>query len=161
LELSHIDSSGAAHMVDISDKSDTVRRAVAMATIRMKPGTLTALKESAIKKGDVLAAARLAGIMAAKKTPDLIPLCHTLALSYAGIDFSYVDDVTLSIRSEVICTGATGVEMEALTAASVAALTVYDMVKAIDRGMTIENIYLESKEGGKSGRYERTDQNRG
>ena len=157
MELSHIDSSGAARMVNISDKTDTVRRAVAMATIRMKPETVTAIKESAIKKGDVLAAARLAGIMAAKKTSDLIPLCHTLALSYAGIDFSYVDDTTLSIRSEVICKGATGVEMEALTAASIAALTVYDMVKAIDRGMTIENIYLESKEGGKRGRYERTD----
>ena len=157
MELSHIDSSGAARMVDVSNKTETVRRAVARATIRMKPETMKAIKESTIKKGDVLSVARVAGIMAAKKTPDLIPLCHPLAISYAGIDFSFVDDSTLSIRSEVICTGATGVEMEALTAVSVAALTVYDMAKAIDRGMTIENIYLESKEGGKSGRYERND----
>jgi cyclic pyranopterin monophosphate synthase len=95
--------------------------------------------------------------MAAKKTSDLIPLCHPLALSYAGIDFSFIDDVTLSIRSKVVNTGATGVEMEALTAVSVAALTVYDMAKAIDRGMTISDIYLESKEGGKSGKYERAE----
>ncbi|APV43772.1 cyclic pyranopterin phosphate synthase [Dehalogenimonas formicexedens] len=156
MELSHVDSSGAARMVDISEKYDTVRRAVAVATLVMKPETMTAIKESTIKKGDVLSAARLAGIMAAKKTPDLIPLCHPLAISSAAIAFSFVDDITLSIRSEVVCKGATGVEMEALTAASVAALTVYDMVKAIDRGMTIENIYLESKEGGKSGKYERT-----
>jgi cyclic pyranopterin monophosphate synthase len=161
LELSHLDSSGAARMVDVSAKADTVRRAVALATLRMKPETMTAIKESAVKKGDVLSVARVAGIMAAKKTSVLIPLCHTLAISSAGIEFSFIDDVTLSIRSEVVCKGATGVEMEALTAASVAALTVYDMVKAIDRGMTIERIYLESKEGGKSGRYERTDQNRG
>lgn len=156
MELSHVDSSGAARMVDVSAKTDAVRRAVALATIRMKPETLIAIKESAVKKGDVLSVARVAGIMAAKKTPDLIPLCHPLAISYAGIEFSFVDDVTLSIRSEVVCKGSTGVEMEALTAASVAALTVYDMVKAVDRGMTIERIYLESKEGGKSGRYERT-----
>ncbi|XUX00776.1 MAG: cyclic pyranopterin monophosphate synthase MoaC [Dehalogenimonas sp.] len=155
MELSHVDGSGAARMVDVSGKSDTTRRAVAQATLRMKPETMIAIKESAIKKGDVLAVARMAGIMAAKKTPDLIPLCHTLAISSVAIDFYFVDDVTLSIRSEVVCKGATGVEMEALTAASVAALTVYDMVKAIDRGMTIENVYLESKEGGKSGRYER------
>ena len=142
-------------MVDVSGKSDTTRRAVAKATLRMKSETIIAIKKSAVKKGDVLAVARVAGIMAAKKTPDLIPLCHKLAISSAAIDFYFVDDVTLSIRSEVVCKGATGVEMEALTAASVAALTVYDMVKAIDRGMTIENIYLESKEGGKSGRYER------
>jgi len=155
LELSHVDGSGAARMVDVSGKSDTTRRAVAKATLRMKSETIIAIKKSAVKKGDVLAVARVAGIMAAKKTPDLIPLCHKLAISSAAIDFYFVDDVTLSIRSEVVCKGATGVEMEALTAASVAALTVYDMVKAIDRGMTIENIYLESKEGGKSGRYER------
>ena len=157
MELSHIDSTGAARMVDVSNKTETVRRAVARATIRMKPETMKAIKESTIKKGDVLSVARVAGIMAAKKTPDLIPLCHPLAISCAGIDFSFVDDSTLSIRSEVVCTGSTGVEMEALTAASVAALTVYDMAKAIDRGMTIENIFLESKEGGKSGRYERND----
>jgi len=157
LELSHLDSSGAARMVDVSAKTETFRRAVAVATVRMKPETLNAIKESTIKKGDVLSVARLAGIMGAKKTPDLIPLCHTLNLSSVGIDFSYVDDATLSIRSEVVCKGATGVEMEALIAASVAALTVYDMVKAIDRGMTIENICLETKEGGKSGRYERTN----
>ncbi|PPD59108.1 cyclic pyranopterin monophosphate synthase MoaC [Dehalogenimonas etheniformans] len=155
MELSHVDGSGAARMVDVSGKSDTTRRAVAKATLRMKSETIIAIKKSAVKKGDVLAVARVAGIMAAKKTPDLIPLCHKLAISSAAIDFYFVDDVTLSIRSEVVCKGATGVEMEALTAASVAALTVYDMVKAIDRGMTIENIYLESKEGGKSGRYER------
>ncbi len=108
-----------------------------------------------MKKGDVLATARIAGIMAAKKTPDLIPLCHPLMISGVTVDFDFADTDRLKITADVKCAGQTGVEMEALTAASVAALTVYDMCKAVDKGMTIESIYLESKEGGKSGAYRR------
>jgi cyclic pyranopterin phosphate synthase len=144
-------------MVDVTQKEVSHRRAVAVAHIRMKPETLGLIRNSEIKKGDVLASARIAGIMAAKKTPDLIPLCHPLALSSAAIEFEFIGIERIKITAEVKCTGQTGVEMEALTAAGVAALTVYDMCKAVDKGMTIENVYLESKEGGKSGIYRRQD----
>jgi len=144
-------------MVDVTEKSVTSRRAVAVAHIRMKGETLDLIKKMEIRKGDVLATARIAGIMAAKKTPDLIPLCHPLAISSATVEFALVGNDCLYITAEVKCSGQTGVEMEALTAASVAALTVYDMCKAVDKGMTIERVYLESKEGGKSGEYRRQD----
>ena len=155
MELSHVDEHGQARMVDVTEKIVTNRRAVAVAHIRMKPETLALIKKLEIKKGDVLATARIAGIMAAKKTPELIPLCHPLAISGAAVDFEFTNIDMLKISAEVKCAGPTGVEMEALTAASVAALTVYDMCKAIDKGMTIEQVYLESKEGGKSGKYRR------
>ncbi len=155
MELSHVDEHGQARMVDITEKTITSRRAVAVAYVRMKLETLELIKKMEIKKGDVLSAARIAGIMAAKKTPDLIPLCHPLAISGAAVDFEFVGDDRLKITAEVKCAGPTGVEMEALTAASVAALTVYDMCKAVDKSMTIEQVYLESKEGGKSGVYRR------
>lgn len=157
MELSHVDEHGQARMVDVTDKAVTQRRAVAIAHIRMKPITLELIRKMEVKKGDVLATARIAGIMAAKRTPELIPLCHPLAISGASVGFEFVDDNGLKITAEVKCTGPTGVEMEALTAASVAALTVYDMCKAVDKGMTIEQVYLELKEGGKSGEYRRTN----
>ena len=156
-ELSHLNKEGEAKMVDVSSKADTVRKAVASARLRMKPLTLEQIKKNAIKKGDVLAVARVAGIMAAKKTPQLIPLCHPIMLSSVSVDFEFAGEDTLYIKVEAGSTGQTGVEMEALTAASVAALTVYDMVKAVDRGMTIETVRLESKEGGKSGLFRRED----
>ncbi len=142
-------------MIDVTEKTATNRRAVAVAHIRMKPETIQLIIKMEIKKGDVLATARIAGIMAAKKTPDLIPLCHPLAISSAAVDFEFIGDDLVKIIAEVKCAGPTGVEMEALVAASVAALTVYDMCKAADKGMTIEQVYLESKEGGKSGEYRR------
>jgi cyclic pyranopterin phosphate synthase len=157
MELSHVDEHGQARMVDVTDKAVTQRRAVAIAHIRMKPITLELIRKMEVKKGDVLATARIAGIMAAKRTPELIPLCHPLAISGASVGFEFVDDNGLKITAEVKCAGPTGVEMEALTAASVAALTVYDMCKAVDTGMTIEQVYLELKEGGKSGEYRRTN----
>jgi cyclic pyranopterin phosphate synthase len=155
MELSHVDEHGQARMVDVTEKVISNRRAVAIAHIRMKPETLGLIRKLEIKKGDVLATSRISGIMAAKKTAELIPLCHPLAISGVAVDFEFVDDVGLKISAEVKCAGTTGVEMEALTAVSVAALTIYDMCKAVDKGMTIERIYLESKEGGKSGEYRR------
>jgi cyclic pyranopterin phosphate synthase len=156
-ELSHLNKEGEAKMVDVSSKADTVRKAMASARLRMKPLTLEQIKKNAIKKGDVLAVARVAGIMAAKKTPQLIPLCHPIMLSSVSVDFEFAGDDTLYIKVEAVSTGQTGVEMETLTAASVAALTVYDMVKAVDRGMSVESVRLESKEGGKSGLFRRED----
>ena len=153
--LSHTDESGAAHMVDVGDKNVTKRVATARATIDMLETTSRLIKENGIKKGDVLATARIAGIMAAKKTPDLIPLCHPLPVTGASVDFTWVSDTELEALATVKVTGKTGVEMEALTAASVAALTVYDMAKAVDKGMTIGSIQLLSKEGGKSGTFTR------
>lgn len=152
--LTHFDERGAARMVDVSDKAATARRAVARGSVTMAPATL-ALVDSGAAKGDVLGVARIAGIMAAKRTAELIPLCHPLALSKVTVDFS-VDAAAacVAIEATVATTGPTGVEMEALTAVSVAALTVYDMLKAADRGMTIGDIRLVLKEGGKSGRYE-------
>jgi cyclic pyranopterin phosphate synthase len=152
--LTHFDDRGAARMVDVSDKPATARRAVARGSVTMAPETL-GLVATGAAKGDVLAVARLAGIMAAKRTADLIPLCHPLALSKVSVDL--VPDPAanrVTIEATVATTGPTGVEMEALTAVSVAALTVYDMLKAVDRGMVIGDIRLALKEGGKSGRYE-------
>jgi cyclic pyranopterin phosphate synthase len=142
-------------MVDISRKDDTMRVAVASASVIMKPETLLAIKSASLKKGDVIATARIAGIMAAKKTPDLIPLCHTILIDEVSVDFDLSGRDAIGITATAKSTGKTGVEMEALVAASVAALTIYDMAKAIDRGMTITDIRLESKAGGKSGTYVR------
>ncbi|TFG45224.1 MAG: cyclic pyranopterin monophosphate synthase MoaC [Dehalococcoidia bacterium] len=155
MELSHVNEHGQARMVDVTAKNVTDRRAVAVSHIFMKPETMRLIKNNDVKKGDVLAAARIAGIMAAKKTPELIPLCHPLPITGVIVDFEYTGETGLKISDEVRCSGRTGVEMEALTAVSVAALTVYDMCKAADKGMTIENIYLEAKDGGKSGQYRR------
>ncbi len=149
--LSHLDASGAARMVDVSDKAETSRVALAEALVRMKPATLALIQQGGMPKGDVIATARIAGIMAAKRTPDLIPLCHPLPVTGVTVELSPSGDDTLLIRATVKTTGKTGVEMEALTAASVAALTVYDMCKAVEKGMRIEGIRLLEKHGGKSG----------
>ena len=153
--LTHFDAEGRAQMVDVSDKPATGRVAVAEARVRMQAATLRLITEGQAQKGDVAGVARLAGIMAAKKTADLIPLCHPLSLSAVTLEIT-PDTALPGLRlcATVRTTGPTGVEMEALTAASVAALTVYDMVKAVDRGMVIEGIRLILKDGGKSGRYE-------
>ena len=154
-KLTHFDESGQAHMVDVSGKADTARIAVAKGHIRMQPETLALIEAGQAGKGDVLGTARLAGIMAAKKTSDLIPLCHPLALSKVAVELTADRDLPgVRIEATVKTTGPTGVEMEALTAVNVAALTVYDMVKAVDRGMEIGGIHLALKDGGKSGRFE-------
>ncbi len=150
-EFSHLNAAGEARMVDVSAKSTTVRVARAEALVRMQPTTLDAVLDGKMAKGDVLAVARVAGIQGAKRTAELIPLCHPLALTNASVDFSRDGDDGLRIRTECKVSGATGVEMEALTAASVAALTIYDMCKSADRGMTIERVRLTHKSGGKSG----------
>jgi cyclic pyranopterin monophosphate synthase len=151
--LTHFDEKGAARMVDVSDKPATARRAVARGWIAMQPATLALIEGG--PKGDVLGVARIAGIMAAKRTAELIPLCHPLALSKVAVDLTPDPAANrVTIEATVATTGPTGVEMEALTAVSVAALTVYDMLKAVDRGMVIGEIRLALKEGGKSGRYE-------
>ena len=152
-ELTHVNAQGEARMVDVGAKADTEREAVATGGVRMQPETLAKIRQMQVKKGDVLSIARIAGIMAAKKTPDLIPLCHTLLITEVTVDFEFVGDDYIEVTAKVKCTGKTGVEMEALTAASAACLTIYDMCKAIDRGMTIENIRLEKKSGGKSGTF--------
>ena len=150
--LSHVDESGEARMVDVSRKPLTERRAIAKGQIQMNTGTLALIRDGAIKKGDVLAVARIAGVMAAKQTSDLIPLCHPLSLSYVGVKLEADEALPgISITVEVKNTGQTGVEMEALTAVSVAALTIYDMVKAVDKTMHINNIRLVEKHGGQSG----------
>jgi cyclic pyranopterin phosphate synthase len=153
-KLTHFDSKGAAHMVDVGEKDITSREATASATIRMAPETLKLIRDGDAKKGDVFGVARLAGIMAAKKTADLIPLCHPLSLSKVSIDF-IIDETASAIEVQASCKlkGRTGVEMEALTAASIAALTIYDMCKAADRGMVITDTRLLLKKGGKSGTY--------
>ncbi len=155
MALTHFDKDGRAHMVDVSDKAVTDRVAVAEARVVMKPETLALVTEGRAKKGDVLGVARLAGIMAAKRTAELIPLCHPLPITKVAIDL--VPDPALPgvrIEATVKTTGQTGVEMEALTAASVAALTVYDMLKAAEKSMAIEGLRVILKDGGKSGRYE-------
>jgi cyclic pyranopterin phosphate synthase len=149
-----VNEQGAARMVDVSGKASTHRRAVAEAVIHMHRETLAMIMEGRAAKGDVLGVARVAGILAAKKTGDLIPLCHSLSLTQASVEFEPVEDGVL-VRAEVETDGPTGVEMEALTAASVAALTLYDMCKAVDRGMTIDGVRLLLKEGGRSGRWSR------
>jgi cyclic pyranopterin phosphate synthase len=152
-DLTHFDEIGASRMVDVGDKPVTRRIARASGHIRMAADTLSRIREKGFAKGDVLEVARLAGIMAAKRTSDLIPLCHPLPLESVTIDFSFPDETTLSIEAIAQVDGKTGVEMEALIAVSVAALTVYDMCKSIDRGMTIERIQLEEKSGGRSGHW--------
>src|SRR3954464_2236048 len=156
-ELTHFDDTGASRMVDTSAKPDTLRAARASGRVRMAPATLTLVRDRGLAKGDVLEVARLAGIMAAKRTGDLIPLCHPLPLTSAAVDFSFPGDDTLRIDATVRVFGRTGVEMEALTAVSVAALTVYDMCKAVDRVMTVERIRLEENGGGLSGSFRRDD----
>lgn len=153
-KLNHFNESGGAHMVDISDKSNTVRIAKASARVRMLPATAEVIRSGTAQKGDVLGVAQVAGIMAAKNTPQIVPMCHPLMLTGTDITFDVQHDCVL-ISATVKTTGKTGVEMEALTAASVAALTIYDMVKAMDRGMTIDNIQVEEKTGGASGDWQR------
>lgn len=153
-KLTHIDETGAAHMVDVGAKTETMRRAVAESTVSMKCQTLQLILDGKLAKGDVLAAVRLAGIMAAKKTSDLIPLCHPLPITSVKIVIEPVSNTEIRIEASVKVSGQTGVEMEALTAASIAALTLYDMAKAVDKGMTISNTRLLLKEGGKSGLYQ-------
>jgi cyclic pyranopterin phosphate synthase len=151
-ELTHIDKAGRPRMVDISLKPETERRAVAKGTVKMKAATLDLIKQGQAKKGEVLATAQLAGIMAAKKTSELIPLCHPILIAEVTVDFKLDEkNSAIEITSTAKSTGKTGVEMEALTATAVAALTIYDMCKAVDRGMNIENIRLVQKSGGKSG----------
>ncbi|WP_299131537.1 cyclic pyranopterin monophosphate synthase MoaC [uncultured Amaricoccus sp.] len=150
--LTHFDATGAASMVDVSEKPATPREAVARGWVEMAPATLTLLGDGGAAKGDVLGVARLAGIMAAKRTADLIPLCHPLALTKVGVDLT-PGEGRVEIEARVRTTGPTGVEMEALTAVSVAALTVYDMLKAVDRGMVIGGIRVVLKDGGASGRH--------
>jgi cyclic pyranopterin monophosphate synthase len=152
-KLTHLDALGNAHMVDVSAKDVTTRSATARARVLMLPETLALITSGTAKKGDVLATARLAGIMAAKKTSDLIPLCHPLMISKVSVDFSIIDSA-IDVEATVKVEGKTGVEMEALTACSVACLTLYDMVKAVDRGMRITDLRLVEKSGGKSGHFQ-------
>ena len=149
-KLTHLDETGAARMVDVGGKSETARSATATGTIRMTAEALSALASGSGPKGDVFAAARIAGIMAAKKTGELIPLCHPLALDAVTVNFA-IEDHTIRVTATASLTGKTGVEMEAMTATSVALLTLYDMGKALDRGMVISGIHLSAKSGGKSG----------
>ncbi len=154
-KLNHVNTAGEAVMVDISGKATTVREAVARGMVIMKPATLELVKNNSMKKGDVLAVARVAGIMAAKKVPEFIPLCHTIPLDSVTVDFDLTGKDRIGITATARSTGKTGVEMEALTSVTVAALTIYDMCKAVEKDMTITDIYLESKTGGKSGTYRR------
>ena len=153
-EFTHLDESGNAHMVDVTAKNATARRAVARCTVTMKPETAAAISSKDIPKGDVIAAARIAGIMAAKRTSDMIPLCHPLQIGAVRIDFE-VGDNFVAIEAQVDTVDRTGVEMEALHACSVAALTIYDMCKSADKAMSIEGLALWEKTGGKSGPYRR------
>lgn len=158
MHFTHLNNEGRARMVDVGGKEDSSRQAIAQADVYMDSATLAAIKAGAIKKGDVLAVAQVAGIMAAKRTPDLIPMCHPLMIDGVDIEFLFSDEHNrLEIVATVRCTGRTGVEMEAMTAASVAALTVYDMAKAVDRWMRISDIRLLEKSGGKSGHVLRPD----
>lgn len=154
--LTHINAQGFARMVEVGDKEDTRRTAVARGIIRMQQETLARIMTGSVKKGDVLAVAQVAGIMAAKRTPEIIPMCHTLMLSGVDLSFDCMEpESCIGIEAEVRTTGKTGVEMEALHAVTAAALTIYDMCKAMDKDMTIENIRLVSKAGGKTGEYQR------
>lgn len=156
--LTHLDSQGRANMVDVTDKAVTEREAAAEAHVRMLPATLRMIVDGDHPKGDVFAVARIAGIQAAKKTHELIPLCHPLLLTSIKVELAAEGDDCVHIVARCKLAGQTGVEMEALTAASVAALTIYDMCKAVDRGMTVENVRLLQKSGGKSGDYRREEQ---
>jgi len=155
--LTHVDEHGAAHMVDVADKAVTHRRAVAQATVHLRPETLAMIVEGRAPKGDVFAVARVAGIMAAKRTSDLIPLCHPLSLTHASVELEPLESA-VRVTATVETDGKTGVEMEALTAAAVASLTLYDMCKAVDRGMTVDQLGLLAKEGGKSGTWTRREE---
>lgn len=154
-DLTHFDESGASRMVDVAAKEVTARTARASGQVTMEAATLARIQQRSFAKGDVLEVARLAGIMAAKRTAELIPLCHALPLEGARVEFSFPDERTVAISAEVKVTAKTGVEMEALVAVSVAALTIYDMCKAVDRGMVIGEIRLEEKSGGRSGHFVR------
>jgi cyclic pyranopterin phosphate synthase len=155
-ELTHLDAQGQAHMVDVGAKAETEREAVAAGRVLMQPETLRLLREGNLPKGDVLGTARVAGIMAAKRTAELIPLCHQLQLTKVSVEFEFNEaDTAVEITATVRCKGQTGVEMEALTAVSVAALTIYDMAKAVERGMVIGDIRLLEKRGGKTGEWRR------
>lgn len=156
--LTHLDAQGQAHMVDVGAKAETSREAIASGMVLMQPETLALISEGSIAKGDVIATARIAGIMAAKRTSELIPLCHPLMLTHVSLTISPEEGKGLRIEAKVRTKGQTGVEMEALTAVSVAALTIYDMCKAVDRGMQITAIQLEEKRGGKSGEWLRNSQ---
>ncbi len=156
-QLSHFDERGASRMVDTTDKPETRREARASGLIRLAPETVSLIRDRALVKGDVLEVARLAGIMAAKRTGELIPLCHPLPVTGIALEFAFVGPDLLRIEATVKLFGRTGVEMEALTAVSVAALTVYDMCKSVDRAMTIERIRLEAKSGGRTGTFQRAD----
>jgi cyclic pyranopterin phosphate synthase len=153
MELSHINASGEANMVDVGGKDVTERSATASGILRMQASTMQAIRDDALSKGEVLAVARVAGIQAAKKCSELIPLCHPLALTKVSVNFSELSDTVLKVEAQCRLRGQTGVEMEALTAVSIACLTVYDMCKAVDKEMTIEVIGLDEKIGGKSGHY--------
>jgi cyclic pyranopterin phosphate synthase len=155
-ELTHLDAQGQAHMVDVGAKTETEREAIAAGRVQMLPETLRLLREGNLPKGDVLGTARVAGIMAAKRTWELIPLCHQLQLTKVSVEFGFNEaDAAVEITAGVRCRGQTGVEMEALTAVSVAALTIYDMAKAVERGMVIGDIRLLEKRGGKTGEWRR------
>ena len=155
-ELTHLDEQGKARMVDVGAKAETRRVAIAEGRITMSAQALCAIRDGAVSKGDVLAAARIAGIMAAKKTADLIPLCHPLSLDAATVDFAF-EESAVRVTASASLSGKTGVEMEALTAASVALLTIYDMAKAVDKGMVISGLRLIEKRGGKSGDWRAED----
>jgi len=160
-DLTHFNESGRARMVDVSAKTSTERVAVAHGRVFMQPATLEKIRKGKIEKGDVLAVAQVAGVMGAKRTPDLIPMCHPLLITSVDIDFKEEPQpnreglCSIEVRATAKTTGQTGVEMEAMTAVSVAALTIYDMCKAVDKGMSFGEIYLDSKSGGKSGSYQR------
>lgn len=156
MDFTHFNESGRAHMVEVSEKEDTKRIAVATGVIKMKKETVDMIKDGLIRKGDVLSVAQIGGIMGAKKTSDLIPMCHNIFLTGADISFNILED-SIEIQSEVKTVGKTGVEMEALTAVSLAALTIYDMCKAVDKDMVIGDIKLIRKSGGKSGEYVRKE----
>jgi cyclic pyranopterin phosphate synthase len=156
-ELTHFDERGGSRMVDTSAKPETLREAKASGIVRMQPATAALIADRKVAKGDVLEVARLAGIMAAKRTADLIPLCHPLPLTSVRLELTFVDATTLRVEATTRVVARTGVEMEALTAVSAACLTVYDMCKAVDRSMTIDRICLEAKSGGQSGPFNRAD----
>lgn len=158
-DLTHFGESGGARMVDVSGKPASHRSAKAMARVRMSPETLALIQNQGLRKGNVIEVARLAGILAAKKTPDLIPLCHDVPLAAVSVDFTVMSPDCLTVTALAKTSASTGVEMEALTAAAVAALTLYDMCKAVDRGMTIEQVALLEKHGGTSGDYTRQTAN--
>lgn len=158
-DLTHVDAEGRLRMVDVSEKSETLRKAVARAHLRASSEVVDAILSGGLQKGEALAAARLAGILAAKKTGELIPLCHPLPLTQVGVSFSKTDS-GIQIETEAVCVGRTGVEMEALTAATVAGLTLYDMAKSQERGMVLEAVRLIEKSGGKSGHWLRPDEER-